>query len=67
MAREYRMPPRYDDLPELCTPEQARAFLQVGKNKIYELLKAGDLPVLKFGQLMRIPKTALLANGKGHA
>ena len=32
-------PPRYDDLPILVTPDDARAFLQVSKGTIYELLR----------------------------
>jgi len=62
-----RTPPRFDDLPDLCTPEQARAFLQVGKTKIHEMLKAGEIPAVHFGRLVRIPKAALLARGDGHA
>jgi excisionase family DNA binding protein len=59
-------PPRYDDLPDLCTPDDARQFLQVGKNTIYDLIKSGELRSIRFGKLIRIPKTALLANGHGH-
>ena len=66
MARGYVTPPRYDDLPELCTPEQARQFLQIGKNKIYEMLKAGEIDAVYFGRLARIPKTALLKSSNGH-
>ena len=29
---------RYDDRPDMVTPEQAQAFLQVGRNTMYELL-----------------------------
>ena len=61
MNGEIVTPPRYDDLPDLCTPEDARAFLQVGRNTIYDLLKSGSIPHLKFGRLIRIPKTSLLA------
>lgn len=58
-------PPRYDDLPDLCTPDDARQFLQVGKNTIYELIKSGAIRSVKFGRLIRIPKSALLeGNGK---
>ena len=65
MTRDLATPPRFDDLPDLCTPEQARAFLQVGKNKIYELLKTGALETVHFGRLVRIPKAALLHGRNG--
>lgn len=59
-------PPRFDDLPDLVTPEDARAFLQVSRNTIYELLKTGAIRSVKFGKLIRIPKAALLdTNGDG--
>lgn len=59
------LPPRYEELPDLCTPEQARAFLQVGRNTVYELVKSGVIESVKFGRLIRIPKRALLENGEG--
>ena len=64
MSRESATPPRYEDLPDLVTPEDARQFLQVGRNTIYELLKGGAIHSLKFGKLIRIPKSELLGNGK---
>jgi excisionase family DNA binding protein len=57
-------PPRYDDLPDLCTPEDARLFLQIGRNTIYELLKSGAIRHVKYGRLIRIPKAALLEGGE---
>jgi excisionase family DNA binding protein len=65
--QEPATPPRFADLPDLCTPEEARQFLQVGRNTMYELLKSGAILSLKFGKLIRVPKTALLPNGNGHA
>jgi excisionase family DNA binding protein len=53
-------PPRYDELPDLCTPAEARQFLQIGRDSIYSLLRSGAIPHVKFGRLIRIPKTALL-------
>jgi excisionase family DNA binding protein len=53
-------PPRYEDLPDLCTPEEGRAFLQIGRNTMYDLLKSGAIRSHKYGHLIRIPKAALL-------
>lgn len=39
-------------------PEAAHA-LGVGKNRVYDLIAAGDLIAVKFGRVIRIPKTSL--------
>jgi excisionase family DNA binding protein len=61
MARTPTTVPRYDALPDLVTPEDAQKFLQVSRNTIYELLKSGAIHSIRFGKLIRIPKTALLS------
>jgi excisionase family DNA binding protein len=66
MSDDLATPPRYDDLPDLCTPEQARAFLQVGKNKIYQMLKDHEIQAVHFGRLVRIPRASLLETRNGH-
>jgi excisionase family DNA binding protein len=53
-------PPRYDDLPDLVTPEDAEAFLQCSRNQVYALLKTQKIRSLRFGRLIRIPKAALM-------
>ncbi len=57
--------PRYEELPDLVTPEEARAFLRVGRTHLYELVKTGALPSLTFGRTIRIPKRALLGDDTG--
>lgn len=51
---------RYEDLPELVTPAEARAFLRVSKNVMYTLIQQQRVPSLRFGHLIRIPKSALV-------
>ncbi len=41
---------------ELITPDQAREFLHVGRNYIYEKIKCGEITCLRFGNAVRIPK-----------
>ena len=53
-------PPRYEDLPDLVTPEDARLFLQISRNTMYELLRTQAVRSVRFGRLIRIPKSALL-------
>lgn len=56
---------RYDELPDLVTPEEARAFLRIGRHTVYDLIKSGALPSVRFGKLIRVSKAALLPNGNG--
>jgi excisionase family DNA binding protein len=55
---------RLDDLPELLTPEEAMTVLRVSRNGMYELLKTGAVPSLRYGRLIRIRKTVLLEGGR---
>ena len=47
-----------DDL--LLRPEEAARVLKIGRSKLFELLAAGDLPVVRIGHCTRIPRLALL-------
>ena len=49
-----------DDLPELVTPDEARAVLRISRNCMYELIKGNKIAHIKFGRLIRIRKSALL-------
>jgi excisionase family DNA binding protein len=50
----------FEDLPQLVTPEEFAAQIRVSRNTMYELLRRGEIPHVRFGRLIRIPKTALL-------
>lgn len=49
----------FDALPEFLSPEEFRAYLGLGRSTVYDLLKRDELPYLKFGRCIRIPKSAL--------
>lgn len=49
----------YEEWPELLTPDELRHILRVSRNTTYELLRRGEIPHLRFGRQIRIPKTAL--------
>jgi excisionase family DNA binding protein len=53
-------PPRFEDLPELCTPEEVQAYLRIGRTVCYELLRTQQIKSVRFGKLIRVPKTELL-------
>ena len=49
------------DLPELVRPEEAAIVLDCGKGTVYELCRRGDIPSVRLGRLLRIPRSALAA------
>lgn len=44
----------------LMTPRELGTLLRLGRNKIYELLATGELPIIRFGRAIRIPRAAVL-------
>ena len=51
---------KLEDLPELLTPMEVRAFLGLGRNTVYGLIESGELPAQRFGQRLFVPKRALM-------
>ena len=46
--------------PLLLKVTEAVKLLQLGRDRIYELVASGRLPALHFGRTIRIPRDALL-------
>jgi excisionase family DNA binding protein len=55
----------FEQLPEYLTPEEFRAYLGLGRNTVYDLLRRGEIAHVRFGRTIRIPKAALRARGVG--
>ena len=49
----------YDQLPEFLTPDEVREYLHVSRNTVYELLRRNEIPHVRLGRLIRVPKAAL--------
>jgi excisionase family DNA binding protein len=49
----------WDALPEFLSPGEFRAYLSLGRSTVYDLLRRDEIPSVKFGKCIRIPKTAL--------
>ena len=49
----------FDVLPEYLTPEEFRQYLGIARGTAYDLLRRGEVPSVKFGRLIRVPKSAL--------
>jgi prophage regulatory protein len=43
----------------LLKPSDLIQILGLGRSKVYELIATGQLPVIKIGRCIRIPKTSL--------
>jgi excisionase family DNA binding protein len=50
---------RFDDLPEFLSPDEFRAYMRLSRSTVYDLLRRDELPHVKFGRCIRIPKIAL--------
>jgi len=45
--------------PLLLRPEEAARLLGLGRTTVFAMLAAGDLPVVRIGRSVRIPRVAL--------
>lgn len=48
-----------DDPRMLLTVKDVEAALQLGRTRAYELVRSGELPVIRIGRAVRIPRDAL--------
>ena len=46
-------------LPEFLSPEEFREYVGISRSTIYDLLRRDEIPHVKFGRCIRIPKSAL--------
>jgi excisionase family DNA binding protein len=64
LAAEPDGPPNPGDplaqLPELLKVREAAAILRVGRNQLYAAVARGEVPAIRIGRTIRIPKAALL-------
>jgi len=49
----------FEDLPQFLSVEEFRAFVGIGRSTVYDLLRRGKLPCVRFGRVLRISKDAL--------
>ena len=45
-----------NDYPDVLTPKHLRDILHIGMNKVYELLRNGEIKSIRIGAKYRIPK-----------
>ena len=51
---------RLADLPAFLTVPEAAVFLRLGRSAAYEAVARGEIPSVRFGAKLRIPRGALL-------
>ena len=49
----------YDALPEFLSPEEFRRYLALGRSTCYDMLRRNQIPHVRYGRVIRIPKAAL--------
>jgi excisionase family DNA binding protein len=49
----------FEQLPEFLTPDEFRSYMGLGRNTVYDLLRRNEVPHVRLGRTIRIPKTAL--------
>jgi excisionase family DNA binding protein len=48
-----------NEFPLLLKVEAAARLLSLGRTKMYELIAAGDVPVIRLGRSVRVPTASL--------
>ena len=48
------------DLPDVLTVAEAAKVLRLGRNTAYEAVQRGEIPAIKIGRRLIVPKAALL-------
>lgn len=49
----------YDDLPEYLSVQYFSRRLGLGRSTVYDLVRRAEIPYVRFGHAIRIPKAAL--------
>ena len=55
----------FTQYPDILSINDLRSALGIGRTKAYELVSSGELPSIRVGTAIRIPKTSLLDYVKG--
>ena len=62
-----------DSLPDVLTVAEVAKVLRIGRNAAYDSIQRGEIPSVRFGRRIVVPKAALMAllmgassSGEGH-
>jgi len=54
-----KQPLRFEDLPEILTPQHLVNYLPIGRDAVYAALKSRAIPSVRLGQKFLVTKAAL--------
>ena len=54
---------RYEELPDLLTVKEFRNYLHLGRTTAYELVRTEQVPCVRFGTRIWIPREVVKGNG----
>lgn len=54
-----KQPRRFEELPEILTPQDLIEYLPIGRDSIYSALKSQAIPNVRLGQKFIITRSAL--------
>ena len=60
MSAQPAAPPPLTDLPRFLTVPEAAAVLRLGKSACYDAITRGQIPSVRFGRKLRVPRGAIL-------
>lgn len=52
-------PDNVTDLPLVLTVEEAARVLRIGRSSAYEAARTGELPTVRIGRILRVPRSAI--------
>ena len=47
-------------MPDVLLVDEAAHLLRLGRNQVYELVRIGQIPSVRLGRCIRVPKAALI-------
>ena len=50
----------FDNLPEMMTPAEVRAFLGFSRSTMYQLIRRGEIPARRIGKRIFVSKEVLM-------
>lgn len=48
------------ELPQVLTVDEVAAFLRIGRSAAYEAVRRGEIPAIRVGRRLRVPRDRLL-------
>jgi len=54
-----------EQLPEYLTVEEFRTWWHIGRSLAFELVRRGEVPSIRCGRLIRVPRSGLIALTEG--